>query len=123
MRETLPKGEILRSKNTIDLLFKSGISLEEKPIKMLYLLSENNTGIEVGFTVPKKCFKKAHQRNLLRRRMKEAFRKNKKHFLPHLQGKNIQLKMFLIYTSFQATDYKTIERKIIVLLQRLIKVI
>ncbi|NUM49945.1 MAG: ribonuclease P protein component [Flavobacteriales bacterium] len=123
MRETLPKSEILRSKNTIDLLFKSGTALEEKPIKLLYLLFENTTGIEVGFTVPKKCFKKAHQRNLLRRRMKESFRKNKKHILPHLLSKNIQLKIFFIYTSSQTTDYKTIEHKIIVLLQRLIKVV
>lgn len=123
MRETLPKSEILRSKSTIDFLFKNGTPLEEKPIKLLYLLSENITGIEVGFTVPKKCFKKAHLRNLLRRRMKEAFRKNKKHLLPHLLSKNIQVKFFFIYTSSQTTDYKTIEHKIIVLLQRLIKVV
>jgi ribonuclease P protein component len=123
LKQTLPKREIIRSKKTIDLVFKKGAAIEEKPVKLLFIYNEGEPSLEVGFTVPKKYFKKACDRNLLRRRMKEAFRINKKNIVPFLEDKKIQLKIFFIYTSFQPSDYKTIEHKIIVLLQRLTRVI
>lgn len=123
MKQSLPKREIIRSKKTIELVFSKGASIEEKPIKCLFIYELGEPDFEVGFTVPKKYFKKANQRNLLRRRMKEAFRINKRNIIQITNDKKIQLKLFLIYTSFQPSEYKTIEHKIIVILQRLSKVI
>ena len=76
---TLKKEERLCSKKKIELLFQSGASIMAFPIRMQYLLTEaeDSSPVKILFSVPKKRFKRAVKRNLIRRRMREAFRLNK----------------------------------------------
>ncbi|UCG26764.1 MAG: ribonuclease P protein component [Bacteroidales bacterium] len=75
--------------------------------------------VQVGFSVPKKLLKKASARNLLRRRMKEAYRKNKYILYEPVQSGNHQLSVLLIYTADEVISYQVLEEKIIVTLKKL----
>ena len=68
----------------------------------------------------KKKFKNATERNLLKRRMREAYRKNK-HLLYQTLGKDKQLAIMVIYIANEVVNYEQIEHKIILSLQRLVK--
>lgn len=73
-RFTLPKSHILRSKTEIDALVERGAVLFRYPIKVYYLEREGFSRIMVS--VPKRNFKRAVKRNLLKRRIREAWRLN-----------------------------------------------
>jgi ribonuclease P protein component len=64
--------------------------------------------IKAMFVVPKKKFKKAHDRNKLRRRMKEAYRLQKNIFYSGFASP-LSLKLAFIYTSSEAKDHSTIQ--------------
>jgi len=74
---------------------------------------------QLAISVQKRLFKKAVQRNLLKRRIREAFRKNKSELYQYLESSKMNIVFMLIYTGSSILDYKEIEKKIIVVLGRL----
>lgn len=107
LKYTFKKGERLCSKKLIETLFQSGSSIMAFPIRVQYLLidSDDTDVIKVLLSVPKKRFKRAVKRNLIRRRMKEAFRLNK-HLLYATvpQGKQLILAFIYIDNTIQPYD-------------------
>ncbi|QMU66483.1 MAG: ribonuclease P protein component [Flavobacteriaceae bacterium] len=79
MKFTLGKYERLKSKKLITQLFEEGRSLKIFPLRLAYLQTEHTSGfpVQVGFSVSKKQFKKAVDRNRIRRLIKEAYRHEK----------------------------------------------
>lgn len=79
MDESLGKKEKLKSSILISRLFKEGKSLTKHPLKLVYLPVERPdfSGHRTAVSVPKRNFKKAVERNYLKRLVREAFRKNK----------------------------------------------
>lgn len=75
-RFTLPRNRILRSKTEIDALLERGAVLFRYPIKAYYLDRETPEFSRMMVSVPKRNFKRAVQRNLLKRRIREAWRLN-----------------------------------------------
>ncbi len=73
---TLNRQNSLKSKILIDNLFKKGQSLVAYPLRLVYLNMdiEQDVNYLVAFSVPKKKFKKAVERNLIKRLMRESFR-------------------------------------------------
>ena len=119
----LSKNEKLKSKKAIDLLFNQGKTIHIFPIRAIYKQKELSTQIPVniGVAVPKKNIKLAVNRNLLKRRMREAYRLNNNELKNHLKKVGIELNIMFIYTSKQISSYKEIEEKIKVILTRLIE--
>ena len=62
-------------------------------------------------SVPKRLHKRANVRNLLNRRMREAYRLNKEPLREICIRENIRLSLGLLYTSGEIADYKTYEHK------------
>ena len=117
------KQEKLKSRKTIDLLFSKGRSINNGPVRVVFLAKENLSGslVNTGFSVPKKNIKLAVNRNLLKRRMREAYRLNNHKFKYALTQNKKGLDIMFIYTSKQICTYKEIEDKIKVILTRLIE--
>lgn len=74
---------------------------------------------QVIITVSKKSVPGAVKRNLLKRRIREAYRKNKFSFYEFLTTADLKCTFAIVYTSKDILDYKEIEVKIILILQRL----
>lgn len=116
------KHEKLKSKKAIDSLFKNGKSIVCQPIRVVYLPKlNNNEMVNCGFAVPKKFMKLAVNRNLLKRRMREAYRLNNNSIKNTCAKNKKGLNLMFIYTTEQMLSYKEIEDKIKVLLTRLIE--
>jgi len=65
--------------------------------------------VQVAFTVPKKKFKRAVDRNLLKRRMREAYRLNKSLIEEKNQSKLKELSIIFIYSSQEILGAEKIE--------------
>jgi ribonuclease P protein component len=115
------KEERLCSKKIIDRLFAEGKSVFVFPLKLVYLETElqTKTPVQAGFAVSKKNFKRAVQRNLIKRRMREAYRLQKAFFYNALN--EVQLAVFFVYTAKEITDYTVIESAIKKGLKKLVR--
>ena len=104
MNRGFSKAEKLKSVKLINELFGSGESFKAYPFVIIYkeLDKEENHQTKVGFSVPKKRFKKAVDRNIIKRKMKEAYRLNKGMF-PEYQNK-VYVIMF-VYIGKKALDW------------------
>ncbi len=107
------KAERLCSKKIIDKLFMQGKSVFVFPVKMVYLETKLTSGypVQAGFTVSKKSFKRAVQRNLIKRRMREVYRLIKSKFYDEIGER--QVAVFFIYTGKTISEYQQIETAII----------
>jgi ribonuclease P protein component len=103
------KGEHLCSKKVIDKLFLEGKSIFTFPVKIVYLENKlpSNYLVQAAFTVGKRNFKRAVQRNLIKRRMREVYRLNKNKFYDELGEK--QIAVFFIFTGKTIPEYRQIE--------------
>lgn len=118
--QTYSKAERLCSSILIENLFKSGSSFHKPPFKFVWLEnSESNVPVKTVISVPKRLFKKAVERNRLKRMIREAYRKNKASLYDSLLENKIHL--MIIFTGKSIIKYKDIEEKIIEGLQRLVK--
>lgn len=78
MSQSLIREEKLKSRKTIEELFKDGKSVKAYPIVAVYRsLSEEVSLDQVGFSVSKRRFKKAVSRNRIKRQLREVYRLNK----------------------------------------------
>lgn len=118
---TLKKSERLCSKKAFELLFAQGKSFLVFPIKVVYIKSlTTSENTQVAFSVSKKKFKRAYQRNYIKRMMREAYRLNKAVFL---QGNYTlaPLNVIFIYVGKDIVSYKKMEASIKTILSDLKK--
>ncbi|HET8884959.1 MAG TPA: ribonuclease P protein component [Salinimicrobium sp.] len=104
MNETFPSEEKLKSKKLINSLFLEGDSVYQYPIKLIFFKMEKSdkNQFKTGVSVPKRSFKKAVDRNYLKRLLREVYRKNS-HFLKDNMSDSYAF-MF-IYTAKSIEDY------------------
>ncbi len=123
MRQTFKKGERLHSKKFIENLFSEGQSFYLYPFKIFYLNSESrqNYPAQILISVSKRSFRKATERNKVKRLVRETYRMNKEKLYNRREESKGQLLIGLIYTAKTIMTYAEIERKIILILQRLIE--
>jgi ribonuclease P protein component len=123
-RYTFKKEEKLKSRKTIEGLFKGGKSFSNFPFRVLWKFADNTATapLQTGFAVSSKHFKKAVDRNRIKRLMREAYRlqKNELQSLLILQQK--QLAVFFIYVGNELPEYDLIFEKTTHVLNRLIKI-
>jgi ribonuclease P protein component len=108
---TLCKAERLHGKRAISELFVSGKSVFLPPFKAVWTTAEpcvDYPPCAFAVSVPKRIFKRAVQRNLLKRRTREAFRLNKQ-LLNTVADNGRHIRLMLIYTAEKALPYTQIE--------------
>jgi len=122
-KNTLKKDEILSLRKVIGNTFEKRESITQYPFKIFINETSlpSNYPVQALFTVPKRNFKLAVKRNLLRRRIKEAYRQHKHELYEHLNQENKQLAIVIIYIHNKEMTYNDIEEKLILSLQKVIK--
>ncbi len=122
-RLTFKKEEKLKNQKLIDLLFKEGISFSNFPFRVLYIFSEKNTApLQIGFAVSAKHFKKAVERNRIKRLMREAYRMQKNSLTEILKKNGKFMAVFFIYTGNLIPEYGEVADKMKNALKRLNKI-
>lgn len=119
VKNTFPKEERLHSKKIIQELFQQGSFFYSYPFKVIFLPTPEASAHQVLISVSKRKFKNAVDRNLIKRRIREAYRLNK-HIL--YSGQEIQpsLSIAYIYTGKEIPTYQFVEAKLSKALKRLI---
>lgn len=122
--ETLSKQERLYKKKSIESLYAHGKSIKTPAIICLYHKIEENSEypVQALFTAPKRRFSRAHDRNRIKRLMKEVYRKEKQILYDHLNNKNEKLALAFIFTGNRIPDYNYVEQKLKYLIRQLISV-
>jgi ribonuclease P protein component len=133
-RYTLGKTERLKSRKLIDEVFKQGKAFSVFPFRVVYLLKDaslivnptenakqETVNLQTGFTVSTRYFKKAVDRNRIKRLMREGYRLQKNELQQQLATTNLQLFVFFIYTGNELPEYEVVNEKVGNVLKRLIK--
>lgn len=118
----LYKIEKLCSRSAVNRLFQTGKSAIQYPLRIVLNVSIDSTEpVKFMITVPKKKIRKAVDRVLLRRRIREAYRLNRELLAP-LKENNISIEIGFLYLDSNIADYATIEQKMRDSLNRAVKI-
>jgi ribonuclease P protein component len=112
---TLKAEERLKSKKDIENLFEVGRSYFKFPFKLIFIKQENTDGnvpIKFSISVPKKKIKTAVDRNLIKRRTREAYRLNKHNLQENLIQHGYKVSLMFIYLENDVKKFAVIEKSI-----------
>lgn len=121
MRYYFKKSNILRSQILIEKVFAEGRTLKAYPLKLVWLpVTGDGPATQVLFAISKKNIRRAVNRNLIRRRMREVWRKELPLLEAVLASRGLRLSIALVYSHKEPVDYSEIEKKIKQLIQKLV---
>jgi ribonuclease P protein component len=117
------KFEKLKSRKQIELLFAKGKSISSFPVKVFYLPVEHTPEhpVQVGVGVSARNFKKAVDRNTIKRRMREAYRLHKLPLHEHLMAEQKSVAVFILWIDKQLPTAAALEDLMPGVLEKLIK--
>lgn len=108
------KGERLKSRKEIERLFGGGgQSLGQYPLRLVWrpmLERRSEFPVQVATTVSKKRFKRAVDRNRVKRLMREAFRLNKHQLYEQLSEQEEQLAWMIIFIGKDLPEFKQVDK-------------
>lgn len=113
-----PKKEKLKSKKSIDQLFTQGKAVTVFPLRLVYLKTEGNQSLKTGVSVSKRLYKKAVDRNRIKRLLREAYRLNK----PQYFNKSTTAYTFMIlYIGKEKPSFELLDTKMKQLFEKFLK--
>jgi ribonuclease P protein component len=109
------KEEKLCSVRDISEVFRGGRRINAGYLQMIFILrsGKETPVVKVLISVAKRKFKRAVTRNLLKRRIREAFRLHKKPLLTSLLRENKYLHLAIIYNADEVQSIHTIEESMV----------
>mgnify|MGYP006268745855 CR=1 FL=1 len=116
-RFTLGKAQRLKSKAAFTYLFEHGSSLRVGVLKIFFALDPpldlGDEPIQVAISAPKRSFKRAPDRNYLKRRMREAYRLHQFILSDALRRKQHRMILLISYQNREKHDYDRIRRSMV----------
>jgi ribonuclease P protein component len=115
------KNEILRKKKLTGQLFSQGASFRVFPYRVVWMVTtlEENVPAQVMFSVGKRSFRNATDRNRVRRVTREAYRLRKHELYAYLEKEGKQLVLAFVYASNKQLPLIEANQKIIAIFTRL----
>lgn len=121
---TLGKNERLKSRKQIELLFSEGKKFSITPFRVHYIFNElTNPPLQFGVGVSNRNFKRAVDRNRIKRLVREAYRLQKTPLHQKVKEKKGRLNIFIIYTGKELPGYKEVFDKMNKILDKLYQII
>jgi ribonuclease P protein component len=124
---TWKRPEKLKSRKRIDRVFREGKSFSLFPYKVVYLVAPAGAPaprfapLQAGFGASTRNFKKAVDRNRIKRLGREAYRLQKAPLLEQLTQKGLSMAIFFVFIGKELPEYATVSARIGVALQKLLK--
>jgi ribonuclease P protein component len=105
------KSEKLCSRKIIGTLIESGTSIYTSLFRIIFLINPAPlpAHVQIAFSVPKRGFRHAVARNLLKRRMREAYRKNKTPLCEKLENQQSTMAVMIVYRQNVLADFNAVE--------------
>ena len=119
---TFQKKDKLKSRKQTQFLFAKGQSMNAFPIKLIYTLESNEPGsVQTGVGAPSRTFRKAVDRNRVKRLLREGYRLERSEFIASTADalNKLRVNLFFLYTDATVISQKEIQEKIKQLLSRL----
>ena len=122
---TLGKDERLKSRKQIEHLFDKGKSFVVAPFRVYFIVNrelpvqKGESGLKFGAGVSAKNFRKAVDRNRIKRLTREAWRLQKNEIREKTRETQRQLNVFFIYTGKELPDFTTVKDKVAIALKKL----
>ena len=119
----LDKKQKLKSRKLIAEVFAGGKSFSVFPLRITYLLkpSIEDAGIQIGVTASKKNFKRAVDRNRIKRLLREAYRLQKNDLLTKVKDADTSCAVFFMYSGKEIASFKEISEVMTKALEQLHK--
>ena len=113
MPNTLNKQQRLCGELKVANLFRQGANIIAYPLRICYLYTTGEPAAVMMVSVPKKLIHRANKRNLLKRRIREAYRTHQDLLPDTATDDKGQLQLAFIYISNEVATYRQIEKAII----------
>lgn len=121
---TFQKSERLKSRKIIQRLFKEGRSFSHYPFRLVWLFLEeprDDSPVKFAVSVPKRHYRKATERNRIKRLVREAYRHNKHLLYKGLKESDPQVAFMVIYTGKESFTTEELKEKMRQMIRRFLK--
>lgn len=122
-RNTFPLKEHLKSKSVIEQLYAKGASVTVFPLRAVFIeqaQEEQEPVAAILINVAKKRFRHAVDRNLVKRRIREAYRTSKHPFVETLENNGKKIAVAMIYIDNKHNSTAFIRKKMAKLLESIL---
>ena len=122
MKYSLGKEERLKSRKLTEQLFRSGKSFTVFPIRTYYQfndIADRKFPVQAGVSASGKIFRKAVQRNRIKRLLRETYRLQKNKLYEACEENKKQLSLFFVYIDKTLPEYEPLKEKMSLILEKL----
>ena len=123
-RFTFGRDQRLKSRKQIERVFREGKSMNVFPFRVYFFIQPlvgGRQALQTGVGASRRNFKKAVDRNRIKRLTREAYRLKKESLALLLKERQLSLSLFFIYTGKELPDYRLVSGKIAVALEKIMK--
>ncbi len=120
-RYFLGKQDKLKSRKVIQQLFTEGKQVTVFPLKAIWMTGAQSSSLQAAVSVSARHFKKAVDRNRIKRLIRESYRLQRNELTSHLIQQNLQLSVFFIFIGNELPNYQLVSDACDKILQKLIQ--
>ena len=119
-RNTFPKKSRLKSRKKLQQLFTGGQKVVAGPIKVMFLVEDSEPVLKCGVGLSGRYFKKAVDRNRIKRLLREAYRLQQHSIQQFCLDKDKALLLFILYTGREIPTYQPLYENVGAALHKLL---
>lgn len=116
----LRKTDRLGGRKNVEAVFSRGKSFSVFPLRVLWLPENDKKELQAGFGVGARHFRKATDRNRIKRMMREAYRLQRNRLNEHLVSAGRQLSVFILFSGNEMPGYNLVFEKMNKVIEKLI---